>query len=238
MSSATVANDALYTALRFLAFAGGSRSSEDDVASMKLVAKELDARKALRPADRREIEDVLLRNGHLAEAEAARQFVPSRRNQPVPTGLALNRDVSPGEPRAWRWDAASNVLSEQAFDLNHGAHVVVISSFGCEFCEAFASALPQEPGLARAFAQHGIWITRPDQSWQLETAQNWNRRHPSVSLLTAFDLAGWPHPDRWSTPWFYFVRDGQVMKLVRGYRPEAMQELREGFRAIGGWEGP
>jgi hypothetical protein len=226
--------DALYEGILELRERDFTRPAPADVESMNLFVGELERRQAMRPQEWRNLVDVLLMNGRVAEAEAARQHVASRRDQVLPRLVPLAATGTSAAARYWTWDTTANVLQEHAVDLAHGDYVVVTSSTGCHFCNQLATALPKDPPLARAFHDHALWITRPDGvAFDLKETKAWDARHPETRLLTVLDLGAWPHPDVWATPFFYFIHDGHVVKTVRGYEPKRLDEIRDGFRSIG-----
>ena len=231
--AATLSTDSLYATLRALLRRATTQAAAADVQTLRLVVRELEIRSAMRPMDRRNVVDLLLMNGRVDEAKVAAQAVASTRGLVLPRLEPLATPAAADAARYWVWDTGANVLRERAVDLSRGTHVVVISSANCHFCDELASALPKDPALSAAFRQHAIWISRPDGGFDLKAVQRWDRRHPQTPLVTVFDLAGWPHERTWATPQFYFMRDGVVVQTVRGYQPSRVDEIRQGFAAVG-----
>jgi hypothetical protein len=233
LAADAVPTDALYAAVRALTRRDFLTPAADDVQTLKLVLQALDARHAMRPRERRDMLQVLLSNGLVDEAAAFKTAIPSRRDTPYPRVEPLAVPAPGGTVRYWRWDTVDNALREQALDLAHGAHVVVVASAGCHFCAAAATALAQDPALGPAFRAHATWIARPDSSFDRDVVRRWDDAHPQSPIALVFDLAGWPHPQEWSTPTFFFVRDGRVVRTEPGWRPDSVTAMREGLRAIG-----
>lgn len=226
-------SDALYDSVGAIWLRDTLQPSADDMATLRLVMRELDARHATRPRERRSMVEVLLLNGLVDEAAAYKQQVPSQRAAQYPRVEPLPVAAGTGQARYWRWDWADNVLREQAIDLAHGPRVVVLASAGCHFCAAAATALADDPLLAPVFREHASWIARPDAGFDRDAVRRWDEAHPQAPIRILLDFEGWPRPEVWGTPTFYFLRDGRVLRKVPGWQPDAIESLREGARAIG-----
>jgi hypothetical protein len=231
-----IATDALYEAWSMLWLRETTHPSDSDVASRKLLMAELDRRGALRPAERRDFFKALLSNNQWDEAvqyhdsAAAPQSV---RDLPMPVRAAMPSRPAADEARYWSWSADAKTITEHSADLSKGFHLVITASTGCHYCPTAARDIAEDAPLHRAFTEHALWITRPEGL--LDPADNleWNAAHPGLPMVLVTDVRGWPMPDVWSTPYFYFVVDGQVVKLMKGYVPGRLAEIRAEFNRLG-----
>ncbi len=235
VSAQATDEDALYAAVRGLEHRAELRSQPGDVDAMLAIVRELDARHATRPWDRRQLLQVLLLAGRIEQARIVQAQIPSAHEDVYPSRIRLATARSSGEARYFALDSTSGLLHEHAIDVGHGPHILVQATEGCHFCRDALRRIPRDPTLAAAFRDHAMWYSRPDAASPLQVLARWDEQHPEVPLAVVEDLGGWPSAgDSWRTPVFHFVLDGRVMKSVIGWNPGKTEaELRDGLKAIG-----
>ena len=139
-------------------------------------------------------------------------------------------------PTAWAVDPIDRVLVEQAIDLEAPSAVVVVSHPGCHFSQAAVAAIEADPVLGPLFAQHANWLAPPSTRVDFDPMQRWNREHPDASVSLAIRRGDWPLIDNWSTPTFYFFRNGKIEAQVIGWPLDGVgrrQEVVDALQTIG-----
>ena len=101
--------------------------------------------------------------------------------------------------------------------------MVVISHPLCHFSRNAMAAIEADPALSKAMAR-SLWLAPVDRKLNLEVIRQWNGEHPEHPMVIAFDRAEWPDFDSWSTPMFYFLRDGKLVSVVEGWPSEGNKE--------------
>lgn len=235
VSAQALNEDALYATVRGLAYRAEVRSQPGDVDAMLAAVRELDARHATRPWDRRQLLDVLLLAGRIEQARVVQAQIPSLHGDVYPSRVRLPSARSSREVRYFALDSTSTVLREYAIDIEHGAYILVQAAEDCPFCRDALRRIPDDPSLAAAFRGHAVWYSRPDAASPLRVLARWDQQQHGVPLAVVEDLGGWPSAgEAWRTPVFHFVLDGRVVKSVLGWIPGKTEaELRDGLESIG-----
>jgi len=57
----------------------------------------------------------------------------------------------------------------------------------------------------------------PMRQLHVDRVALWNKLHPTQVMALAYKTKNWPIIDDWSTPIFYFVRNGIVVDKVVGW---------------------
>jgi hypothetical protein len=202
------------------------------VEAVRLVSAARAQGRSLSASQRHDLMWALLLNDRFDEAAALAPGSNWNAGEPFPRRGGRTPRTE-GQAVSWRWDVQHNELQPDAIDLRHGAQVVVLASPGCHFCAQLATAIAKDEGLTRAFGS-SIWIQRPDAAFTRADAARWERLYPGRPIRVVFDVTGWPMPeDGYLTPQIFFLRDGAVVRRVKGWDPARADELAGDFRAIG-----
>jgi hypothetical protein len=228
--------DTLYDAVDMLSSRAGTRPDAVGFESLKAVMGELAKRGAVRPSERRSYFGALLSNNLWNEAIKDQQLADapkSVRDIVLPKRIPLTSARAAGEARFWRWAGDQNTITEASVDLSRGVHLVITSSTHCEFCIAATAEIGKDPAARKAFAEHALWISRPETGIDGDEYLNWNEEHPDLPMVLVMDTGGWPMPALWSTPRFYFISDGKVVKELHGWIPGRLAEVKAEFTRLG-----
>lgn len=169
---------------------------------------------------------------------ASREFSQARRLEakfpqwPVESVPDLSSDT----------DAAVTVLSipdtgttlrRVELDVGNGPRVIVISHPLCHFSRGAIAAVEADEDLSKIMVG-STWLAPVDRTLYLDVLRQWNRDHAQHPVVLAFDRAEWPSFDSWSTPTFYFLKDGKVVSVVEGWPGEGnKQKVIQAARRIG-----
>jgi len=87
----------------------------------------------------------------------------------------------------------------------------------CHFSQEAFRAIEGDAGLLALFADHAQLIAPSARRFEVALFQQWNREHPGLPMRLAYDRSQWPQLEAWSTPTFYFFRDGRLQAVVDGW---------------------
>lgn len=139
-----------------------------------------------------------------------------------------------GSRKVWRVDGEANRLLGDWLAPD-GAKLLVVTSPGCSFCRAAASELPADEVLGPLVGSNAVWLAERSMNNTFRSIVQWNERFPQSPTLLVDDPADWPIAEFESTPQFHFVRDGEIVHTLVGWRggPEALRSLADGFDRLG-----
>lgn len=168
--------------------------------------------------------------------ELARQWkarFPTADMQDVPT--VLNDDSYPDTVRTvLRSSDSPRVLRREVLALSQKPFVLVIGSPMCHFARNASIAIEKDQILKKRFEQHARWLAPQAQFLEFDALLEWNRLHPASSYAVVYRQSEWPEISDWSTPAFYFFKNGKVVSTVTGWPAEGNADmLAAGFRQIG-----
>jgi hypothetical protein len=129
-----------------------------------------------------------------------------------------------GRATVWRLDDDGKSLTRTVVDL---APTQIIVTASCHFSVDAAEDITGDPVLGPVFASRARWLTLPPGRERIDLAREWNRRFPRAQVTMAYDQREWALLPSWSTPVFYFVRDGKVVDRVTGWRRGVDAESRQ-----------
>jgi len=125
-------------------------------------------------------------------------------------------------------------LVRKSVDLSEGRLIVVVSSPLCHFCQRAIRSIESDAFLRPLIQDNALWIVPPDQSTPFATVATWNRLHPHEQMAFVYRREEWPMVERWETPVFYFLKDGRVVSIVRGWPVAGRKaEIRRSLRLAG-----
>jgi hypothetical protein len=125
-------------------------------------------------------------------------------------------------PAAFRIaDASGDRLVPVSFELDKIRLVAVVHPL-CSFSKRALTAIASaQPGMASSRA---VYLAPVDQMLFLSELIEWNGANDSVEILLANSREDWPFIDRWATPSFYILRDGQVTATLIGWPDDSQLE--------------
>ena len=177
--------------------------------------------------------EVLIKARMLAEArELARQH-------PLPELEALPElheaaDLTAGHPTEWAVDPDRHELLRRGVDLHQPAQVVIVSHPLCHFSQAAMRDIQADSVLDKVFSEHARWLAPQGTHLDFDVVQRANREHPEHQTTLVFRREEWPMIDSWTTPTFYFFKDGAVSMKVEGWpRGGHRSELLAALRQVG-----
>lgn len=206
---------ASYEALHFLMRATASRHfythDEGSVSTMRTALGVLESSGKSTRADR----DVYFRSLILDRSFEEAGAVQSSWQDGFPALPSIDRDHQPvpGAKVVWRVESASNTLVRQSLSLSKGRHLIVLSHPACKFSQAVMHAFASDPDL-QALPTH--WIIPPNRELDFDLVGNWNAKHPATPLLLMDKVSQWKF-EYWSTPTFYLLQDGEVVRYREGW---------------------
>jgi hypothetical protein len=162
----------------------------------------------------------------LAEAfpQLSRRWIPVVDDQTVdgagsPTALFVTPDAG---------------LVRREVRLDAAAEVLVVASSSCGFSLRAVQAIEADPLLRAVFERHARWVQGPTGYLDVPAMQEWNRSHPLAPLMHAWSTAEWAPLDLHRMPVFHFLRDGEIVHSVIGWRgAESQAEVADGLRRVG-----
>jgi hypothetical protein len=166
--------------------------------------------------------------------DKARAFAKLHRLGSVETVPQVVDNVVRKGPTTLLVSDAGKKLVRKSVDLTEGRLIVVISSPLCHFCQRAIRSIERDAFLRPLIWDHALWIVPPDQSTPFATVATWNRLHPHEQMSFAYRREEWPMVQRWETPVFYFLKDGRVISIVRGWPVAGRKaEIRRSLRLAG-----
>jgi hypothetical protein len=165
-----------------------------------------------------------------ARALAARY--PDIEFEPLPRFTGL--DGAFDGPTVLALDDAGVVSRVAAGVPAHGPYVVVAAHPLCHFSANAVRAIEQDADVSPLFAGRTLWLMPQDGHMNIDVVRDWNREFPGYAMRWAYRTADWPMIKRWSTPNFYFYRDGTLVDTVVGWPQEGNRDaLLAAFARIG-----
>ncbi|WP_447585757.1 hypothetical protein [Pseudoxanthomonas mexicana] len=168
---------------------------------------------------------------------ASRQFDRARKlaiefpQWPVETLPAIHPQAT--QARTALKVVGSAGLEQIAVEVENGPRIVVISHPLCHFSQRAVAAIEQDAALSKIMA-NSLWLAPVDRKLYIDVLAQWNQAHPAHEIMIAYDRAHWPALASWSTPTFYFLRDGKLMSVVEGWPDEGnRKQLLSAAKGIG-----
>lgn len=169
--------------------------------------------------------------------EAARRVRASYPEMELPE---VPRLVEPTAPRpefgrkVWHVDGEDNRLRGDWLALS-GVRLLVVTSPGCGYCRAAAEELAADEVLAPLMGDHAVWLAERSMNNTFRSIAWWNDRYADTPTLLVDDPNEWPIPDFRFTPRFHFIREGEIVHTLAGWRggPEGMSAIADGFDRLG-----
>lgn len=158
---------------------------------------------------------------------------PEFKYSPVPEIVRNKRTAA--AHRVYEVDAGGRRAEVKTLDPWAGPRIIVTGVPGCGATKRAFADIEKQPELKELFARNGLFIT-----WNsyFGSVAAWNEKH-STKAYVAYLRSDWPELAVYSSPVFYFFKDGKLMETSRGGWGDAagMAEKLKGLNSIGlKWE--
>ncbi|HTV33563.1 MAG TPA: hypothetical protein VME69_10765 [Methylocella sp.] len=112
--------------------------------------------------------------------------------------------------------------------------ILVVADPLCHFSVAAISYIHSDPILNPIFHDHSKWIAPSSRYINLRQFQEWDRTYPEATLSIVYRQRDWKFVDEWTTPTFYFFRNGRLIRKLTGWRGAGeAQAIEETLRSQG-----
>jgi hypothetical protein len=222
--------EALYRAAQLAAFYTRDRAHVRDMASFLNMLQE---RGLASKADYVNMYETFIGSRMLTEARALARQHPISELEVLPE-LHEAPDIVPRRSTEWVVNPNKRELLHRNADLRSPAQVVIVAHPLCHFSRAAVHDIQADPVLGKMFQAHAKWLMPQGNRIDFDVVQQWNRQHPGQEVTLTFQREEWPMIDSWSTPTFYFLKNGAMVAKVEGW-PKAgrRSELLAALRQIG-----
>jgi hypothetical protein len=120
-------------------------------------------------------------------------------------------------PAEWVIDAMGQSATLQNVDLSKDWLVVVVSHPKCHFSSRAALDISADLSLANLLVGRMKWITPQEDTFDAAEIAEWNNRNPLARTTIVHKRSAWPIENFTTTPYFYFLKNGQVIDKFEGW---------------------
>ncbi len=142
---------------------------------------------------------------------------------------ALPAHFDPGEDtdglKAWDFDPASHVLRRRGLGIEKALALVIVSHPECGFSRAAIRALELDPALAQALPERRYFVAPTFGGLRLDSIRAWNAAHPDSQHVLVDRPLEWAFVQKWNTPQFFFLVDGQLVEQVEGWPDDGQKSV-------------
>ena len=191
---------------------------------------DLDRLRALHADELRHYQDLYTTLVSVRDFDAARAVLasqPKASSDPAPD--IVESLVDSGRPSALVLSESGSSATQQPIQLSGAIDIVVIGHPLCHFSHNAVAAIEADPRLNAVFARHAQWLMPQDGRMQPRVVAPWNVAHPLARMDYIYRQRDWPAIDTWSTPTFYFFKNGMLVGKLAGWAPNG-----DGERALRG----
>jgi hypothetical protein len=178
--------------------------------------------------------DAYLASFQVDDAAQLQQRYPDIELPEVPEVIAP--DGTPSDNGLMVWQVLSDPpgLKGEFIDLER-ARLFVVNSWGCGFSRHAAKVLADDEVLGPMIREHSVWVAAPSLHNTFRGTARWNNEYPESPTYLVDDPDQWPFASFSFTPQFYFIRNGQVVEQVDGWRggSQSLRAIAEGFDKLG-----
>lgn len=166
--------------------------------------------------------------------KGARRFAAAHPSAGLPPTPAF-KDVSANAKKTEMVvGEAGASLTRQEAKIDSDTTVFVVGHPRCHFTQRAVRDIEADPRMRTIFRQHAKWIAPQDRELDFSVFDQWNKEHPYMTLTVVYRKDEWPLFTDWSTPLFYFVKDGRVVDTIAGWPKQGrMAELANALRKLG-----
>lgn len=205
---------------------------EKDLGRLEVIYQELDSRALSNEQDQEDVYGAYVSMRRFSEAESLRVKWGRDDLERIPFVLQ-QIDSAVSSPTTLDFEDG-RTLRRTALSLGQGPHIVIISHPLCHFSRNAVYAIEASVEAAEMILEHAIWLAPVDRQLRLDVLRRWNQEHPEAEMRIAYKRDEWPMLDSWSTPTFYFFKDGVLETEVAGWPEEGMMsQLLDAARLIG-----
>ena len=172
--------------------------------------------------------------GRYQAARRLRTDFPDADLPQVPEIVPAPASGAEGARKVWHVDGEANRLRGDWLALEE-VKLLIVTSPGCGFCRSAARELSADEVLGSLMQSHAVWLAERSMNNTFRSIAHWNEHYPHSPTLLIDDPVDWPIDDFESTPRFHFVRDGEIVDTLVGWRggPESLRALADGFDRLG-----
>ena len=117
-------------------------------------------------------------------------------------------------------------LSKDSFKYSDGFEIIVISHQKCHFCKNAAKEISNDKDVLGFFSKYSTWLTPISGDLQIEALQKWNNVYPKLNIKYVESIKNFPELKYWSTPSFYFLKNGELLGSLRGWDENRLKDLK------------
>ncbi|ALN61720.1 hypothetical protein GLA29479_836 [Lysobacter antibioticus] len=192
--------------------------------------KALEARRQATPAQFAAMYGALVQTRNLDAAQALYSQHANPEMEPLP-----RREQMPATQKGPReWSISEQGVLSLKLHPARAAEIIVISHPSCDFTRRAVQDLKEVPGGSASFFRGAHWLTPQDRRFKVDVLRSWNQQHPDARMSIVYKEKEWRGLDAWSTPTFYFIKDGRVVRKIVGWPgPERVRDVIDAAREIG-----
>jgi thioredoxin-related protein len=145
----------------------------------------------------------------------------------------INADqLDTNKKSVWRLGLNSNILERKNINIGHGVQIIMIAHPLCHFSNNAIQDIQSDLELKNLVLPNLKLLAPQDRHLNLSVFKKWNSEHPDMSMSIVHLQSEWPELEKWSTPIFYFYKDGALKSTLVGWPKEGnkeklMQELKK-----------
>jgi len=164
------------------------------------------------------------------QARAFADMYPQLALPPLP---AVTETPIGTELQEWLLDRTGANMRGTEFSLPSGPFLIIVSSPHCHFSLASMGAIAKMPDF-RKVQPRFKWLMRMERNFDAPWLAKWNAAYPQFRVSIARRASDWRAITHWSTPNFYFFKDGVLAFRFSGWPAEGNGELFDrGMKAAG-----
>ena len=204
--------DAVFTAMHHAMF---YTSKPSFLARMERVFALLEQREAATDAHFASMQRAYVQ---LRRFDAANRLATDHPGRPLQRLPEFSDPLGPHHAGAseWRFNEAATELTRAPLDLR-SIDILVVSHPQCGYSQRAVADISRDEQLHALFRVRSHWLAPQDGRLTPKVHADWNATHPDHSLAIVHRASELPEVDTWSTPTFYFLRDGAVVAKVIGW---------------------
>ncbi len=162
--------------------------------------------------------------------EMARQALASETDAPaLKHAPGLNQDL----PLVIRADGSGRPVVEN-YQWQKGLSVIVVYGPHCAPSKKALAAISADMQLSEIFQKRALWLMPVDDDLHVAALMQLATNPASSNVAVAYNRSSWPQIESWTTPMFYFFRDGKLTEVQKGWPSDTQLEaIRRGVLSSG-----
>lgn len=170
--------------------------------------------------------------------EAARKFASHYQIEEPSWARDFDLTNEAGRAAYLDFDRSEGVVTAalRDVDLGHGNWMIVEVHPDCGFSRSALEYIRRNEEIVSGVPDDRVlWVVSQSRGQALASMLRWNDSNPGMEMVLVYKNEDWPQGISFlEFPVFNFVRDGRVVKKVRGWPGDKQAELiREGARILG-----